>query len=384
MSATNKLSGLDGLPDFLRISVEKGLFDEAVASRVELYRRTSGLGEYGDGYPLLNAAPDATMTFPNFVRLRGNAFALELAQSVAAKAPVHASYNPLYIYGEVGLGKTHLLSAIANEAADRRVLMINTVDLEAEFVRAKRTDFQAELREWLVSMEILLLDDIQLCEGNEELQMELFSILNHMTRSGRRVVFSSDAYPTQLVGVELRLLSRLRGGVIVGLQMADWAERVGILRHFLGEINLRDDALEYLAKHIGDNVRQLKAAVCQLLAMSGTADSEINMDMVRTLVSQLDPWKSVSSELGEHANASPNPSDRDENDIHSAARRFKEMVASSDTAEEQSLALQIAIGERIRQLHKDAADGESVSRLELALQMLRDGDMEGAIKCLMA
>ena len=323
MSEFNKPMALDGLPDFLRISVEKGLLDDSTARRMELYRRTRGLGEYGHLYPLLSAMPDQSMTFANFVRLRGNAFALELAQIVVAKTPVQLPYNPLYIYGEVGLGKTHLLSAIANEAAGRRVLMINTVDLAAEFVRAKRTDSQAELREWLVSMEILLVDDIQLCEGNEDLQLELFSMLNHMTGAGRWVVISSDVYPTKLVGVELRLLSRLRGGVIVGLQMADWTERLEILRHFLGDRNLPDDVLEYLAKNIADNVRQLKAAVLQLLAMEGTADSGITLDMARAVASQPDSRKPTEAEVGEVLDGSSESSGGDENECSRDGTAFQ-------------------------------------------------------------
>jgi len=384
MNEYDKPLSLEGLPEFLRVSVEKGLLSENAARRVELYRRTRGLGEYGNAYHLLAAPPDPTMTFANFVQLRGNAFPLELAKIVASNTPVQVPYNPLYIYGDVGLGKTHLLSAIANETTDRRVLMMNMADLDVEFVRAKRTSFQAELREWLGSMEVMLLDDIQLCERNEELQLELFSVLNHMTRSGRWVVISSDVYPTQLLGVEQRLLSRLRGGVIVGLQMADWVERVEILRHFFGDTYLPDGTLEYLAKHIGDNVRQLKAAVFQLLASASLTSTGITLDMARAVASRPDFHLAAGARLEEHADELlPGLSGSAENDNHKMAQRFKEMVAASDTEQEQSLALEIAIGERIRQLRKDSADAQSVSRLELALQMLREGDMEGAIQCLM-
>ena len=117
---------------------------------------------------------------------------------------------------------------------DKEVLLVNTADLETELERAERLKSRAELREWLASAEILLVDDIQLCEGRENLQRDLFSVLNHMTKTPRWVVISSDVPPTHLAGMESRLLSRLRGGVIVSLQMGDRNERLGTYKAFSG------------------------------------------------------------------------------------------------------------------------------------------------------
>jgi chromosomal replication initiator protein len=122
----------------------------------------------------MNDPPDPNLTFDNYVVTKGNSFAVELAGTVASKSPSQLPYNPLYLYGDVGLGKTHLLSAIANAAEDKEVLLLNTADLETELERAERLKSRAELREWLTSVEILLVDDIQLCEGREDFSVISF------------------------------------------------------------------------------------------------------------------------------------------------------------------------------------------------------------------
>jgi chromosomal replication initiator protein len=275
---------LDDLPDFLQIGVRKRIVDERTAHRLELCRRTRGLGKYASRTALMNDPPDPNLTFENYVVTNGNSLAVELAGTVASQSPSQLPYNPLYLYGDVGLGKTHLLSAIANAAEDREVLLLNTADLETELERAERLKSRAELREWLTSVEILLVDDVQLCEGREELQRDLFSVLNHMIRAHRWVVISSDVPPTRLSGVESRLLSRFGGGVIVSLQMGDKTERLDLIRHFLDSRSMPEDVVTYLAENITDNIRRLKAAVAQLLTFGNGTQNPLDLDMARALV----------------------------------------------------------------------------------------------------
>jgi len=235
MADEPKTKGGRGLPDFLRVSVLRGVLDERTAERVELYRRTRGLGFFESQSAFLNDPPDPDLTFDNFVVCKGNSFALELAHTVVTKSSSRSPYNPLYIYGDIGLGKTHLLSAIANAAEDKRVLLLNVSDFETEVERANRLCKRAELRDWLYSAEILLLDDIQLCESREDVQRDLFAVLNYMMRTRRWVVITSDVPPTRLAGVESRLLSRLGAGVIVSLHMGDRIERRAFVESFLDE-----------------------------------------------------------------------------------------------------------------------------------------------------
>jgi len=402
MSEKPRQSGPGSLPDFLEVCVQKGILDERSAQRIELYRRSRGLGKYESGSAIMNDPPDSGLTFENYMVCKGNSFAVELAKTVAYKSPSRLPYNPLYLYGDIGLGKTHLLSAIANAARDKKVLLVNTADLETEQERAERLKSRAELREWLVSAEILLVDDIQLCEGREDVQRDLFSVLNHMTRAQRWVVISSDVPPTRLAGVESRLLSRLHGGVIVGLQMGDGNERRDLIKLFLNDRSMPENVVDYLADHITDDVRRLKAAVAQLLALPEGPQTPMTVDMAQAVVplpestpestealeaASLDhesPGPQISTNLDvrvspfENALAGMEGKDRDA----SATRLLKKMLASAESKEEQSLALQIAVGERIRQLRNANGDQKSIQQLEQSLDLLREGRMEEAIRCI--
>jgi hypothetical protein len=381
--AENKVTlGSSDLPEFLRISVRRGLVSEATARRIELYRRTRGLDESAEGFEVVHMRPDPHMTFNSFVQCKGNAFAIELARIVAAETPGTLPYNPIYVYSEVGMGKTHLLSAIANELLERNAVLVNTVDLAADFSRARRTDGVAPLRQWLSSMDLLLIDDIQLCEGDESLQMDLFSILNHMINDGRWVVISSDAYPTRLIGMESRLLSRLRGGVIVGLQMPDRSERLAILKHLTRDAPFPTEVLEYLAANITESVRQLKAATLQIRLAASKINTPVSLDMARSIIF---PTPELAPPLAPSAGPRDAPASAQAEDKPTSAAsadRFKKMLSAAETEEEQVLALQIALGERIRQLRNSGSNPEALAALENALALLRDGHMDEAVACL--
>lgn len=369
------------LPEFLRICVQKGIVDESTAKRIELYRRSRGLGRYESEFALLCDPPDPSLTFDNLIQTRGNSFALELAQGVTSKSPRDLPYNPLYIYAEIGLGKTHLLSAIANAAGNKKVLLVNTADLEMEYERARREEARAELSQWLTTFEILLIDDIQLCEGCEELQRSLFSVVNHMSKAHRWIVISSDVAPTRLAGVEDRLISRLGGGVIVNLHMGDRLERSGFVKHFIGNRSIPEEVIDFLADNVTDNIRRLKASVAQLLTLAEGSRTGPTIDLARLAVGlpeNTHPEEPTAERFIEEFQAevkSPTPSTP-------PSDRFKAMLAEADTEEEQALALQIALAERIRQLRNEETDPQALRKLEQAIDFLREGKMEEAIRCI--
>jgi chromosomal replication initiator protein DnaA len=382
MSGSVMANNPGALPDFLRVSVEKGLVDENTARRIELYRQTRRGDHEGEIFEVVHAQPDPEMTFDNYVQCKGNAFALELARIVASDLPRKVPYNPIDIYSDVGNGKTHLLSAIANEARSKNVLLVNTADLAADFEQARRISASAALRQWLSSPDVLLIDDIQLCEGDEQLQVDLFTILNHMITAGRWVVISSDAYPTRLVGLESRLMSRLRGGVIVGLQMPDEGERLQILKHLTKAQQFPVDVLEYVAASVSENVRQLKAAVTQIQLKASQWNSEITLEIARDVIYETDLGPSSPVPFMQTSQGFVQTEAMDKGKSEESADRFKKMLAAAESEEEQMLALQIALGERIRQLRHSGHDAVTLSRLENALSLLRDGNMEEAVRCL--
>ncbi len=383
------------LPDFLRVTVDKGIIDASTARRIELHRITRGLGNRVIESAIVGQPPNPALTFESFMIYRGNSFAAELARSVSRDSAAHSPYNPLYIYAEVGLGKTHLLSAIANEASDKSVILVNTSDLEVELERALRLGIRAELREWIVSHDVLLLDDIQLCEGNENLQREVFSLFNHMIRARRWVVITSDVPPTGLQDVETRLLSRLSGGIIVSLQMGDRAERRRFVERFLGDHPASDEVVEYVADNVSENVRQLRAAVLQLLAAVGEPGTMVSLDVARDVVAG--PKQRVISQPHvppapvipqprpqppppPASYPDPVPGVSSSQQRQSVADRFKEMLAGAESKEEQILALQIALSERVRQLRKEGGDPSTIEKLDHALDLLREGKMEEVIQ----
>ncbi len=368
------------LPDFLKVSVERGLINEQIARRIELFHRMRGLGDSALVSTLLTSNVDSRLTFQNFVPCKENSFAFELAMNVARKAPLELPYNPLYIYSDVGLGKTHILSAIANSCAPRGAIMINTSDLELEFAAFKAPNLRLTLREWLCSGDILLVDDIQFCEGNEELQIEFFSIINHMFVKGGWVVITSDVPPTHLTGIESRLISRLGSGAVVSLQMGDRAYRLAVLRQFFGTREAPEDVLEFLAEKIRTNVRALRGAAAQLTATSEVTEGKITLDLARALL--LLPEEARRNTPAEAGGAAVPPTNEEEESGRAVARRFREMLDSAENEEEQSLALQIALGERIRQLREASAHPKRVERFIKALELVRGGDIKGAMELL--
>jgi len=378
--------------------------DRTAHRSLELSRRTRDLGKYRSITALMSYPPDPHLSFDNYVVTKGNSFAVELARTVAFKSPSRLPYNPVYLYGDTGLGKTHLLSAIANAAREKEVLLVNTADLETELERAARLRCRAELREWLVSAQILLVDDIQLCEGREDVQRDLFSVLSHMTRAQRWVVISSDVPPTQLAGVESRLLSRLRGGVIVGLQMGDARERRNLIKLFLGERSMPEDVIDRLADQITDDVRRLKAAVAQLLTLPEEPETRLTVVVAQAVVplpeGVHESTKAPEPASRDHDAADPQISTQFDVQMRrfedmlagvegkdreaSATLLLKKMLASAESKEEQSLALQIAVGERLRQLRNENGDPKAIQQLEQSLDLLREGRMEEAIRCVSA
>jgi chromosomal replication initiator protein DnaA len=370
---------LTGLPDFLRVVVERGIVDAQTARRIELYRRTRGLGAFEFQSSFLNDPPDRRLTFDNFVVWKGNSFAVELARTVAAKAPSQLPYNPLYLYADIGMGKTHLLSAIANAVPERRVILLNTADLEAELERARRVNARAELRQWLVSVDALLIDDIQLCEGQEDLQRDLFAVLNLMTKAHRWVVISSDVPPTQLAQVESRLLSRLGSGVIVSLQMADREARRSFIRQFMHDREMPDTVVDYLASHVTDNVRQLRAALVQLLTIADVHQAPVTIDLAKAVVPPPEKMERDTQFEDEVVAGLESQAASMRPDSSAKVDRFKEMLAGAESREEQALALQIALGERVRQLRKTGGDPDTLKKLERALELVREDRMEEAL-----
>ncbi len=249
------------------------------------------------------AAPFAThpihpgFTFDRFVVGPSNQFATAAAEAVADR-PGEA-YNPLYIYGGSGLGKTHLLHAIAHRVDERykrrknklKVVYMTTEQFVNELVNCIRHKQMELFRQTFRGVDILLLDDIQFIAGKEQTQQEFFHTFNTLQSTGRQVVFTSDARPADIPGLEERLRSRFLQGLIADIQPPDLETRCAILREKARAIGweLPEDVVLFIARRVQKNVRELEGYLNRSIAYAQLKNTKISVDVVRMALFELLP-----------------------------------------------------------------------------------------------
>ncbi len=220
-------------------------------------------------------------TFDAFVTGTSNRFAHAAALSVA-ETPAR-SYNPLFIYGDAGLGKTHLLQAIAHYAYENypthRVRYVSTETFMNQFVDAIRTNTPINFKRRYREIDILLIDDIQFMEGKEGLQEEFFHTFNSLYEANRQVVLSSDRPPDSISTLEDRLRSRFKMGLITDIQPPDVETRLAILRKKAEQepTPVPDDVLELIATHITNNIRELEGALIRVAAFATLTHEDLSV-----------------------------------------------------------------------------------------------------------
>jgi chromosomal replication initiator protein len=233
-------------------------------------------------------------TFDRFVIGASNRFAHAAALSVAENPA--RSYNPLFIYGPAGLGKTHLLHAIGNYVRDvhklSRVRYVSTETLMNEFVDAIRNNAGNAFRRRYREVDVLLVDDIQFLERSQQLQEEFFHTFNSLHGAGNQIVLSSDRPPKQIPRLEDRLRTRLEWGLITDVQPPEFETRLAILRmkaEAEGLEELPDEVLNFIASNISDNVRQLEGALIRVAAYSSLNRLPLSEDVARQVLIDLLP-----------------------------------------------------------------------------------------------
>ncbi len=237
--------------------------------------------------------------FENFIKGEGNQLARAAAIAVGEN-PGQTSFNPLFVYGGVGLGKTHLIHAIGNKILERspekRVVYISSDAFTVEFVEAIQGDTVNEFSSFYKSMDALIIDDIQFLVGKEKTQDLFFQIFNTLHQSGKQVVLSSDKPPKDLKGLNERLISRFSWGLSADIQPPDFETRVAILKNKseVYGINLSREILEYIAQNITSNIRELEGCLIKLLANSSLTSKEIDFDLVKKTVKEVSTNKQVN------------------------------------------------------------------------------------------
>lgn len=211
-------------------------------------------------------------TFESFVVGSNNELAH--AASLAVVKSIGRSYNPLFIYGGVGLGKTHLVQAIGNKLVQenqaRRVLYIPAEKLTAQIVEAMRTRTIEDLKNTFAKLDLLVIDDIQFIAGKEKTQEIVFTIFNELYVKNRQIVLTSDRLPKAIPALEERLSSRFEGGMIADVGMPDFETRLAILKMKAAEkcFTTNDESLSYIATHIQKNVRELEGVLNRVIAFA--------------------------------------------------------------------------------------------------------------------
>ena len=211
-------------------------------------------------------------TFERFVVGSNNHFAFSAAQAVADKPG--KIYNPLFIYGGVGLGKTHLMQAVGNSLIqnkiNKRVLYIPTEDFTNEMISAIQTNSTINFRKKFRTFDILMIDDIQFLAGKEGSQEEFFHTFNTLYNAKKQIILTSDRPPKEIKLLQDRLISRFEWGLLADIKRPNYETRVAILRQKCAEENiiLRPDVIEFIAENFDDNIRQLEGSLVKILAFS--------------------------------------------------------------------------------------------------------------------
>ncbi|MEX1312478.1 MAG: chromosomal replication initiator protein DnaA [Candidatus Sulfomarinibacteraceae bacterium] len=235
----------------------------------------------------------AGFTFDRFVQGSSNQFAAAAAQAVAER-PGEA-YNPLYIYGGSGLGKTHLLHAIGkqvtNDNPKSKVTYMTTEHFVNELINCIRQQRMEAFRQTFRGVDVLLLDDVQFIAGKERTQEEFFHTFNTLQSTGRQVVFTSDARPADIPGLEERLRSRFLQGLIADIQPPDLETRCAILREKARAVGweLPEDTVLFISRRVQKNVRELEGCLNRAIAYAQLKNAKITVDVVRMALFELLP-----------------------------------------------------------------------------------------------
>ncbi len=238
--------------------------------------------------PRLN--PD--YSFQNYIEGDCNRLARSAGVAVGNN-PGGTAFNPLMIYGDSGLGKTHLAQAIGiqvkEKSPDKIVLYVNANKFQTQFVESIRNNNKNDFLHFYQMIDVLILDDVQEFAGKEKTQDTFFHIFNHLHQSGKQLILTCDRPPVELQGMEQRLLSRFKWGLLADLQKPDYETRLAILKKkaYNDGIELHDDIFEYLATNITNNIRELEAVLISLYAQSTLNRKEITLELARQMIDKL-------------------------------------------------------------------------------------------------
>ena len=232
---------------------------------------------------------NTSYSFESFLEGESNRLARSAGQAVANK-PGGTSFNPLLIFGNVGLGKTHLLHAIGvdikEKHPDKTVLYISAEKFTQQYIESVKNNTRNDFIHFYQLIDTLLIDDVQFLAGKSGTQDVFFHIFNHLHQNGKQVVLSSDKAPVDMQDIEQRLLSRFKWGLSAELQQPDYQTRVAILKNklYLDGMTLPEDIIDYIAQNIKSNIRELEGAIISLIAQASFNKKEVTIELAQQVV----------------------------------------------------------------------------------------------------
>ncbi|MCU4175952.1 chromosomal replication initiator protein DnaA [Carboxylicivirga sp. N1Y90] len=246
------------------------------------------------GIKKLNVDPqlNSDYSFENYIEGECNRLARSAGLAVA-KNPGKTAFNPLFLYGNSGLGKTHLAQSIGIEVKrnmpEKTVLYVNANKFQTQFTDSVRNNSQNDFLNFYQMIDVLIIDDVHEFAGKTKTQNTFFHIFNHLHQSGKQLIITSDKAPVELLGLEDRLLSRFKWGLSADLQVPDFETRVEILNRkiYTDGLTVPEDVVYYIASNVINNVRELEGALISLLAQATLTKKEITFDSARAIIDKL-------------------------------------------------------------------------------------------------
>lgn len=239
-------------------------------------------------------------TFNNFIKGEGNQLARAAAGAISDN-PGGTSFNPFFVYGGVGLGKTHLIQAIGNEILnkypEKKVIYLSSDSFTVEFVESIQSNRVNEFSSFYRGMDVLIIDDIQFLIGKEKTQDLFFHIFNTLHQSRKQIILSSDKPPKELKGLDERLISRFQWGLTADIQPPEWETRIAILKNKAEAYGMMvsNEILEYIATNITSNIRELEGCLIKLLASASLNSKELTFELTKKTVKEIATERKINN-----------------------------------------------------------------------------------------
>lgn len=264
----------------------------SVSRKTDEPKNNPSAAKPSNGNSAFNSNLNPRYRFDNFIKGEGNQLARATAGAISDN-PGETSFNPFFVYGGVGLGKTHLIQAIGNRILekfpDKKVIYLSSDSFTVEFVEAIQSNRVNEFQNFYRNIDVLIIDDIQFLTGKEKTQDLFFHIFNTLHQSRKQIILSSDRPPKELKGMDDRLISRFKWGLAADIQPPEYEMRIAILKNKAEEfgMTISNDIIEYIAGNITSNIRELEGCLIKMLATASLNSKDISLDLARKIVREI-------------------------------------------------------------------------------------------------